>query len=223
MAKYMKLADVLAQNITRLMAKMPDLDTIEKVSLRSGVGRGTVDRVKKAEVSTKIDTLELLASAFGVSPLRLLSSDDRNDEGAPAGYIRLPLLAAPHGMGRDLAEIQFPEITQYIDVLETWARMQLGTTNPAGIQIVPAVGDSMKGTIEDGSIVFVDTNVREYEGDGLYAIVWGGRVQIKRLQAKHKEQKLFIKSDNGKYEIDEADETLIISGRVRAWWNLSRP
>lgn len=73
MKKTMKLEQILAKNITRLMETTTGLDTIDKVAQRSGVGRGTVDRVRKAEVSTKIETVELLAAAFGVSPLALLS------------------------------------------------------------------------------------------------------------------------------------------------------
>ncbi len=81
MKKNMKLEDILAKNITDLMATTMGLDTIDKVAQRSGVGRGTVDRVRKAEVSTKIETLELLANAFSVTPIALLS-EDRNESGA---------------------------------------------------------------------------------------------------------------------------------------------
>lgn len=76
MKKTMKLEEILAQNLTRLMATTTGVDTIDKVSAKSGVGRGTVDRVKKAEVSTKIETVEALASAFGVTPIDLLTSQD---------------------------------------------------------------------------------------------------------------------------------------------------
>lgn len=76
MKKNMKLEEILARNITRLMAGNPALDTIDKLSQRSGVGRGTVDRVKKAEVSTKIETVQALAAAFGVTPLQLLAGDE---------------------------------------------------------------------------------------------------------------------------------------------------
>jgi transcriptional regulator with XRE-family HTH domain len=83
----MKLEAILAQNISQLMESTPGLDTIEKVSIRSGVSRGTVDRVRKAEVSTKIETVEMLAAAFGVSPLELLKqsgTDAASNDPAPA-------------------------------------------------------------------------------------------------------------------------------------------
>lgn len=83
----MKLEAILARNLTDLMSKTSGLDTIDKVAIRSGVGRGTVDRVRKAEVSTKIETVEMLAAAFGVSPLRLLSEGElsfASNDPAPA-------------------------------------------------------------------------------------------------------------------------------------------
>lgn len=75
----MTLEAILAQNLTTLMAEKPGLDTVEKVAVRAGVGRGTVDRLKKAEVSAKLETVELLAAAFGVPPVQLLTLN--NGEG----------------------------------------------------------------------------------------------------------------------------------------------
>lgn len=88
MKKNMKLEDILAKNITDLMAATTGLETIDKVAQRSGVGRGTVDRVRKAEVSTKIETVALLAAAFGVTPIALLSHDARHEpiEVAPVDH-----------------------------------------------------------------------------------------------------------------------------------------
>lgn len=74
MMKNMPLEQILATNIAALMARTVGLDTIEKLALRSGVGRGTVDRIKKHEVSTKLETVEKLADAFGLPPLTLLTA-----------------------------------------------------------------------------------------------------------------------------------------------------
>jgi phage repressor protein C with HTH and peptisase S24 domain len=137
------------------------------------------------------------------------------------GYVKFPLIDAPHGMGGNLTPVDHPEILKYIEVTEEWARRSLNS-NFADIKIVPAVGDSMAGTIDDGSVVFVDVSSRYFAGDGLYAIVWQGRLQIKRLQARHDEKRLKIISDNKLYEADWANEDLIISGRVLAAWNFKR-
>lgn len=137
------------------------------------------------------------------------------------GYVRFPLVDTPHGMGSHLAPMDNPEILQYVEVNEDWARRALNA-NFAHIKIVPSIGDSMSGTIEDGSVVFVDTNTKHFAGDGLYSIVWQGRLQIKRLQARHEEKRLRIISDNKLYDPDWATNDLIISGRVLAAWNFRR-
>lgn len=219
-----RLITLLAANLTRLMEGSQGLRTIDQVAKRSGIGRGTVDRVKKGEVSTTIDKVEALADAFGVSPAALLSTytEDLAQIGkTKRGYVKFPLVDAPHGMGGELAPIDNPEILQYVEVNEDWARRTLHS-NFAHIKIVPSIGDSMSGTIEDGSVVFVDTSIRHFTGDGLYAIVWQGRLQIKRLQARHEEKRLKIISDNKLYDPDWATDDLIISGRVLAAWNFRR-
>jgi len=206
------------------MENSQNLRTVDQVAKRSGVGRGTVDRVKKAEVSTTIDKIEALAEAFGVSPAALLSTyseDAAQLSRAKPGYVRFPLVDAPHGMGGHIAPVDYPEILRYVEVNEDWARRTLHV-NFTHINIVPAIGDSMAGTIEDGSVVFVDTSIRHFAGDGLYAILWQGRQQIKRLQARHEENRIKIISDNKLYEPDWATEDLVISGRVIAAWNFRR-
>ncbi|PUA19608.1 S24 family peptidase [Glaciimonas sp. PCH181] len=222
--KNRKLINVLATNLTRLMEGSQGLRTIDQLSKKSGVGRGTVDRVKKGEVSTTLDKVEAIADAFGVSAASLLSTYAENlgqTEKSKLGYVRFPLVDAPHGMGGNLAPADNPEILQYVEVNEDWARGTLHA-NFSQIKIVPGIGDSMSGTIEDGSVVFVDTGTRHFAGDGLYAIVWQGRLQIKRLQAKHDEKRLKIISDNKLYDADWATDDLIISGRVLAAWNFKR-
>jgi transcriptional regulator with XRE-family HTH domain len=73
MSKHDNLKEILATNLTALMRDHATLNSVAEVAERSGVGRGTVDRVKKAEVSTSIDVIEKLADAFGVTPTALLS------------------------------------------------------------------------------------------------------------------------------------------------------
>ncbi len=68
----MRPRDILAANLRAFMAARPDLDTLPKLTARSGVTNGTLDRIRRAAVSTRIDELARLASAFGVQPWELL-------------------------------------------------------------------------------------------------------------------------------------------------------
>lgn len=220
----MPLKQILAENIGKLRASTLRLGTYKKVEKASGIGASTIERAEKMQSAATVDTVDGIAAAFGIHPLRLLAPDMHiGPDAMPPneGYIRIPLLNAPHGMGGNLAQVDHPEILQYVEVSEEWARKTLNS-NFGHIKIVPAIGDSMAGTVEDGSVVFVDTSVRHFAGDGLYAIIWQGRLQIKRLQARHEEQKIKIISDNKLYDPDWATDDLIVSGRVMAAWNFRR-
>ncbi|HEX8612183.1 MAG TPA: helix-turn-helix transcriptional regulator [Telluria sp.] len=83
----MTLAEILAKNLSTLMA-ITGLDTDDKVARRSGVGRGTVDRLRKAEVSARLETVEALAKGFGISGIYLLTDHIKPDAAAEAMTVR---------------------------------------------------------------------------------------------------------------------------------------
>ena len=80
----MRPRDILANNLRALMASRPDLDTLPKITARCGVTNGTLDRIRRAVVSTRVDELERLARAFGIEPWELLR---------PNGHAQLSPLA----------------------------------------------------------------------------------------------------------------------------------
>jgi transcriptional regulator with XRE-family HTH domain len=68
----MRPRDILSANLRALMAVRPDLNTLPKITARSGVSNGTLDRIRRAAVSTRVDELEKLGKAFGLEPWQLL-------------------------------------------------------------------------------------------------------------------------------------------------------
>jgi transcriptional regulator with XRE-family HTH domain len=70
--RSMRPRDILAANLRALMAARPDLDSLPKITARSGVSNGTLDRIRRAVVSTRVDELEKLGRAFGIEPWELL-------------------------------------------------------------------------------------------------------------------------------------------------------
>ena len=63
---------ILAVNLRRLMAAHPDLNTLPKITARCGVSNGTLDRIRRAVVATRVDELQPLARAFGLHAWQLL-------------------------------------------------------------------------------------------------------------------------------------------------------
>jgi transcriptional regulator with XRE-family HTH domain len=99
------------------MASRPDLDTLPKITARCGVSNGTLDRIRRAAVSTRVDELERLGKAFGIEPWELLR---------PHGHARLSPLALLLGthLDRNAADeathtAAFAAATAVIDALAT--------------------------------------------------------------------------------------------------------
>lgn len=62
----------MSDNVKRLMAHYVDLGTIDKLSKRSGVPRGTVHRIKMGSLNCRIDNLDAIAQAFELSAWHLM-------------------------------------------------------------------------------------------------------------------------------------------------------
>jgi transcriptional regulator with XRE-family HTH domain len=60
-----------------------DLDTIVKVEKASGVSKGVVERMTKAEANTGVDHLAGIAAAFGVNVWDLLRAPEQAAESSP--------------------------------------------------------------------------------------------------------------------------------------------
>jgi hypothetical protein len=73
----MRPRDILASNLRALMAERPALNTLSKITTACGISNGTVDRIRRAAVSTRIDELEALGRAFGLQPWELLRPQAR--------------------------------------------------------------------------------------------------------------------------------------------------
>ena len=62
--QLMDIAQIIANNLSALMATTPDRDTLMKVSKAAGLGFGTVRRAKNGDANITVQNLELLAHAF---------------------------------------------------------------------------------------------------------------------------------------------------------------
>ena len=85
----MRPRDILAANLRSLMAARSDLNTLPKITARSGVSNGTLDRIRRAVVSTRVDELEPLGKVFGLPAWEML----RPPSQAPLSPLALRLAA----------------------------------------------------------------------------------------------------------------------------------
>ncbi|WP_447869984.1 LexA family transcriptional regulator [Serratia fonticola] len=92
---------------------------------------------------------------------------------------------------------EFVEIVRSIEYSPEEAKQMFGNRSAADIKLINVKGDSMTGTIEPGDLLFVDTTVHSFDGDGIYAFLYDDTAHVKRLQ-KIKD-KLLVLSDNKSY------------------------
>lgn len=137
--------------------------------------------------------------------------------------IRFPRLNAEATCGAaGTINDHYIEVVDYVTVAAAWAREKLGG-NLNKIQVITAHGDSMEPTIENGDVMFVDTAVEAFEGDGLYLLWYIDGLKAKRLQSTVGGG-LMIISDNSSYRTEtvrgEDLNAVHIIGRIRGAWRL---
>lgn len=146
--------------------------------------------------------------------------------GPPDGHIRVPVLDAHAAAGGGSEPVDFPAVRDHLDIMEGYIKNTLHA-KPENLRILPARGDSMAPTIQDGDLLFVDTSIHHFDEEGIYVIVFSGALLVKRLAADLLTGMLEIRSDNSdayppKQVPPGRMDELHIRGRVRAWWGLKR-
>nr|DAM72550.1 MAG TPA: Repressor protein CI [Caudoviricetes sp.] len=76
----------------------------------------------------------------------------------------------------------YPEIISSLYLTDEGMAQLVGKKSSDGICLVNVPTDSMEPTIRKGDIVFLDTKVNAYSGDGIYAFAIDGALFIKRIQ-----------------------------------------
>lgn len=143
-----------------------------------------------------------------------------------AGYVSFDLLDTVASAGVGALAFDTPEVIQQVNVLESWASRELGG-DLSRIKLITARGDSMSGTIEDRDVLFVDSSIKEYIGEGIYVIAAGGEVQVKRLQRLISGGFRIISDNATRYPAQDVMQEaalaeLRVCGRVLAIWNLKK-
>lgn len=199
--------------------------SVNALARQVGVSYPAMRKITKGETLNPKFLFEI-AEALNVSVEWLKtgegSSENLSDD--PSGdHIRFERLDVIAALGDGYINNETAEVVDFVHVDKAWAREKLGG-NLSRIQVITARGDSMQGTIEDGDVLFVDTSVRWFEGEGVYLLSFADGLKAKRLQASVGGGLLVI-SDNPLYRTETVEddklEKLTICGRVRGAWHLS--
>lgn len=113
-------------NIERLMAGRPELGSQPLLAKRTGLGQSTIGRILRSEVNTSAETLQKIASAFGVR-LDVLYRDPKIPlEAGPEEWTPAPpVLALPEAiavLADALNELNREQASAAAEALQTLAR-----------------------------------------------------------------------------------------------------
>ena len=224
--------NTLKDRLEELMAEY-GLDTQQQLADFAGVSKGLVGQWFNG--STGLGAKPLSAfdkkTRFSINWLTEGTGDKYKTHVLPAiteseseDRIRFPRLNAEATCGAGTINDHYIEVVDYVTVASAWAREKLGG-NLNKIQVITARGDSMEPTIENGDVMFVDTAIETFEGDGLYLLWYIDGLKAKRLQSTVGGG-LMIISDNSSYQTEtvrgEDLNAVRIIGRIRGAWRLSQ-
>lgn len=161
---------------------------------RIGVSQPSIAKIVNGETLNPKNILEI-AAALGVNAHWLKTGEgerEANDKVITALYSEER--DEQHHLRVDLLDVQlaanstgiinsdYPEVLSRLYFTEEGVQRLLGRTTTKGIYLFSVPTDSMMPTIMPDDLVFIDTKINEYVGDGVYAFNLNGELYIKRLQ-----------------------------------------
>lgn len=202
-----------AQLAARLLAAIDRAGGRTVIAERTGIPQSSIDRYCRNQSAPPAARLGEIARACGVSSDAIIFGEDRapivprmqtqliesvaNDDEEVAS---IPLLDVIASAGPGI-ENPFPLAIDHLPFPKRWLE-ELGLPERHA-RFLGARGDSMEPTILDGAICLADTRFQVPRIDGVYALIDGNDVRIKRI-ARGWEGKIVLISDNERY----ASETL---------------
>lgn len=196
------------------------------VAERTGIPLSSIDRYCRNQSEPPASRLGEIARACGVSTDLLIFGEPPSPNMMMAQHIAaapsqddedvvwLPLLDVTASAGPGI-ENPFPETVDHLPFAKRWLAELNVPQNAA--YLLDLGGDSMEPTIRDGSICLMDTRFHTPRIEGIYALIDGKDVRIKRI-GRGWEGKIVLISDNERYESEtlaapEA-EALRIAGKI---------
>ncbi|MFZ7283091.1 XRE family transcriptional regulator [Avibacterium avium] len=157
-----------------------------------GISQQAIAKIINGQTLNPKNILEI-ATALDVDPNWLKTGDGSKDtrierlpytdEQDNEHKFRIDLLnaeAAANPTG--IINSEYPDIIQSIWFSAEGLIEVVGRANADGIYLIKVPTDSMLPTIKPKDVVFIDTNINQYIGEGIYAFKLNGETYIKRLQ-----------------------------------------
>ena len=126
-------------------------------------------------------------------------NNENKDESTNEDFITIDQFDIEVSCGPGINNANYPDFIRSINIPKNEFLEWFGRNKALpGIQLVTIKGDSIEPTLPNKAIAFVDSNIKEFQGDGIYAFVLDGEAYIKRLQRIP--GKIIAISDNSVYQ-----------------------
>lgn len=204
----------------RYLLKVNEL-TEDALAKKVNVSQQAINYVLNGKTRSPKNILEI-ATALGVNAHWLKTGEGSPDADVFAftsekdndHTLRVDLLdaeLAAHSSG--IINLEYPDVISSIFFTHEGVKRILGRTTTDGVYMFKVPTDSMVPTITQNDIVFIDTNVKEYIGEGVYSFNLNGETYIKRLQ-RLPTGVIMALSDNPLYHPFEITEDLFDTAEI---------
>ncbi|EDV0637577.1 helix-turn-helix transcriptional regulator [Salmonella enterica subsp. enterica] len=164
--------------------------------LERGMQGYSEQSLKKIADALEIPVAELFASSGTKNTDHSYSISSLSSRGRDDVY-RVEVLDVSASAGNGEAAKDFVEVISSIEYVTEEARRLFGHRPANQVKLINVRGDSMRGTIDPGDLIFVDAGVNYFDGDGIYVFDFSGDLYVKRLQKIKGE--IMVLSDNPLY------------------------
>lgn len=204
---------------------MMDFNALSQQSLADqvGVSQQAIGQILKGDISNPKKILEI-STALGVNPhwlktgkgpmeptSQISSMSMQKDDDHTLRVDLLDAELAAHSSG--IINLEYPDVISSIFFTHEGVKQILGRTTTDSVYMFKVPTDSMAPTITQNDIVFIDTNVKEYIGEGVYSFNLNGETYIKRLQ-RLPTGVIMALSDNPLYHPFEITEDLFDTAKI---------
>lgn len=191
----------------RLNDRMIDAGVdVKRLSESVGVTYEMARRYTLGTAKPRDDKMEQVANAVRSTPVYLdYGIDIHGSFGEEKDTVTVRQIEAFASAGNGYINNPFPEVIRSIEIPSDKIYELFGRTSLEGVVIINADGDSMAPTLNPKDLLFVDTKICQFTGDGIYVFNFEDSTFIKRLQ-RVKGRKLAVISDNDFYPPFHLDE-----------------
>lgn len=174
---------------------------VTELSKKAGVTYEMARRYTLGTAKPRPAILEKLAKTLDTTASYLEYGEvsaQKVSEQSSGNRVRLTQLEVFASAGNGYINNEFPAIVSSIEFPESKVYELFGRKSLEGVQLINVDGDSMMPTLCPKDLLFIDTKIDHFNGDGVYVFNFEDSTFVKRLQ-KVKGRKLAVLSDNDKY------------------------